>query len=159
MKLKLISNTEELALIEIIFKDDLDKMSNEGFNGQERYIQCTKGNACVMTVFGENNKVLSSFEFGEYGSTLIPNRLRVLKNKALDFFVSERINVRNRNEHLETSFKTMPGHLSGLVNLHLGGQHAGHYSKRNIDKMLSPYQLDHTYIAETGIEVRVYDLI
>ena len=141
--MELIKNTKELVLVKIKFDNELDKMNHRGFNGSERFVRCTKGKCHTMTVFGDKQKVLSSFEFGEGGTTLISDELKQLQRKVIDFVISQRINIRNQRDKKETSFKTMPGHFynnDNLLTVHLGGEYAGFYRKKDIHEMLEPFR-------------------
>lgn len=158
MEFKIVKNSKEVVLIEVIFEDDIDSMSNSGFSGKEKFIKITKGKNHTITLYNDDKKSYCSFNFGEGGYTLISKELEVLKKKVLRFLLSERIQIKKNVDTIETKLKIMPP-IKGLgmadhYCVHLGGGFATFLKTEDeIKELFGDYQIQHTYTASTGATV------
>jgi len=158
MDLKIVSNTDEAVLIEVVFADPIDKMSNKGFSGKEKYIKFTKGKNHTITLYDEHNTGYFSYEFGESGSTLISDDTKTLKEKIYRFLLSQYIQPRKKSSKLESELLIMPSKKGlGVADhhcIHLGGEFAIFLrTEKEIKDLFGEYEIYSTSIAETGVTV------
>lgn len=155
MELSICKNIKEAVLVEVLFDDMIDRMSNSGFSGEEKFIKVTKGSNHTITIYGEGARVICTFNFGDNGSTLISNDLRVLKSKVLTFILKQRIQIRNLSDTTEEKLKIiLPRREGDTYCVQLGGDMAGFFKyKKEIVDMFGKYEVYNCYIAPTGVTV------
>lgn len=158
MEFKIINNTSEAVLLEVIFSDAIDKMSQKGFSGREKYIKYTKGKNNNITVYDENNIGYLSFNFGDSGFTLISEDVECLKDKVYKFLLKQHIQPKKMTDKIESKLKIMPPIYGlGLANhycVHLGGEFAIFLKTEDeIKETFGEYEVYKTYIASTGVTV------
>lgn len=164
MEMKLIKNTSEAALIEVTFEDAIDRMSQRGFNGQEKFIKMTKGKNHQITVYDKDSNVLLSFGFGRDGYTPISTDTQVLRDKVTNFLLRNRIQMRKQSTIFETDLKIMPPKaglgIAGHFCVHLGGDFATFLpSEELIQSVFGKYEIYNTETAVTGVTVHHAKLI
>ena len=108
MKFKVIKNTDEVVLIEVIFEDKVDQMSNEGFTGFEKYIKHTKGENQSITLYDSNYSPFCNFSFGEGNVSPVSEDLKTLKNKVQSFMLTQHIQVNMVPDDIQEENKMMP---------------------------------------------------
>lgn len=160
MEFKIVSNTNEAVLIEVIFSDDIDKMSNKGFSGKEKYIKFTKGKIHTVTLYDENMDSYFSFYFGEggHGQTMISDETISLREKVYHFILSQHIQPRKMTSEIETELKIMsPKSGLGIKDhycIHLGGEFATFLrTEQEIKDLFGEYEIYDKTIAVTGVTV------
>lgn len=158
MEMTLIKNTSEAVLIEVTFADAIDRMSQRGFDGRERYIKMTKGKNHQMTVYDEHSNVLITFGFGESGYTMISDDTRALRDKVTNFLLRQRIQMRKQTTVIEHELKIMPPKrglgVPGHYCIHLGGEFATFLpSEEMIRNVFGEYEIQSSEVAKTGVTV------
>lgn len=164
MELKLVKNTEELALMEVVFEDAIDRMSHQGFSGHEKYIKMTKGANHQITVYDKDSKVLNSFGFGSSGYTIVSADTGCLRDKVTAFLLRERIQMKKRGTEIERELKIMPPTpglgIKGQFCIHLGDNFAAFLpSEEAIREMFGEYQIYKKEKAVTGVMVHYATLL
>lgn len=127
--MQLIKNNEEISLIEIFYENKIDRMSQEGFNGTEKYIKLEKGPNKIMTIFDKKSDPMVTFRFGDSGTTLISNNLKKIRGEVLEFLCSKGINPNMNTKEIYEEIVVFPpqkGFSIGdqVYNIHMGGKHA-----------------------------------
>lgn len=158
MQLNITKNTDEAILIEVVFEDMVDKMSNKGFSGKESFIKFTKGNNHTITLYDAEGNGYCQFSFGKDGNTLISDELSALRQKVYHFLLSQHIQPKKRNSNVETELKiispkkglSMKKHFC----VHLGGKFAAFFkTEEAIKETFGEYNIYDTSIAVTGVTV------
>jgi len=158
MEFKIVLNTDEAILIEVVFADAIDRMSNKGFSGTEKYIKFTKGKNHTVTIYDEESKPYFSFHFGEGGYTLISDEMKALRDKVYSFLLSQHIQPRKMTSERETELKIMPPKtglgIPGHYCIHLGGEFAIFLkTEQEINDLFGEYEIYDTSVAVTGVTV------
>lgn len=146
MELEVVNNTDEAVLIEVIFENAIDRMSQKGFTGRERYIRFTKGKNHTITLYDQDHNDYFSFWFGDSGCKLVSDDHRALREKVERFIFSQRIQPRNMTDQKETELKIMyPTVGYGKENcycVHLGDEYAAHFNtEEEIKELFGEYEV------------------
>ena len=140
MELKIVKNTEDVVLVEVIFEDPIDRMSQRGFSGKENFIKVTKGKTNTITLYDSEYNPYYNFKFGNNGHTVISEDTTALKDKVLDFLLSQRIQIQNQTSKLEKELEIVsPTKGFGMSNhycVHLGGELARYFETEEEIKAL-----------------------
>lgn len=92
MELRIVENTQEKVLLEVLFEDAMDRISNTGFTGNEKFVSVTKGTKHTMTKFDNKGNSIVSFNFGksEYQKLLLKG---ASTKKVLKYIESQNISL------------------------------------------------------------------
>lgn len=158
MDFNIVRNTEEAVLIEVVFEDAIDQMSQKGFTGKEKYIKYTKGKNHKITLYDKDHNAYFSFDFGDSGTTVVSDDTNHLKSMVYRYLLKERIQPRKMTSERETELKIMPA-KDGLgvkdhYCVHLGGEFAIFLpNEEEISELFGEYEVYNKEKAVTGVTV------
>ena len=92
MNLQVAKNNDDIVLVKLNWDDDIDRMSEKYFDGNEKAVKITKGARHVVTFYYDNGNS-GSWEYGLGGYTLVSDRIRGMTHRVTRYLKDENISI------------------------------------------------------------------